>query len=108
MIKGRMGRMAPTTTLTVEPEGQGFAPHTSGRDETARHATGDGPLHERSGPQAGRRVPGKPETGPRSLLGDFPDSISIFGVTIDGRFEICQDVTSWGDDLQITYWRKTR
>jgi len=27
--RGRMGKMAPTAILTVEPEGQGFAPQTA-------------------------------------------------------------------------------
>lgn len=30
------------------------------------------------------------------------------GKTIDGRFEICRDGTTWEDDLQINYRRTTR
>ena len=29
------------------------------------------------------------------------------GETIDGRWEICHDGTTWEDDLQITYRRTT-
>jgi hypothetical protein len=37
----------------------------------------------------------------------FVGTFSNDGKTIDGRFEICYDGTTWEDDMQITYRRTT-
>ena len=57
VMTGRMGKMAPTITLTVEPEGA--------ESRFTRAAPDHGPIHGRVDAQAQRGLPGEPQAGAR-------------------------------------------
>jgi hypothetical protein len=50
---------------------------------------------------------GTADFSPLDFAQRFVGTFSNDGTTIDGRWEICHDGTTWADDLQITHRRTT-